>query len=83
MGGGFLRAGYGNVADKMGYLVQEGREAVGNAGEKVSEVTSNISDVTGRKVDSVRREAGQLQENVQDKLGKKTGDLGKDIKSEK
>lgn len=81
--GGFFREGYGNVADKIGDLVQEGREAVGNAGEKVSEVTSDISETTGRKVDSARREAGQLQENVRDKLGKKIGDLGKDIKPEK
>ena len=80
--GEIVKDGYENVSGRVGGMVQDGREAVGTAGERLGVMGNNASEAAKTAEDYVSKDAGHLLGNAREQLGDKTIDAEKGIKSE-
>jgi hypothetical protein len=78
-----VKEGYENVAEKIGHVVHDGKDAINTAGVRAGVVGSNSSEAANTAKDLANKEASHLLGNAQDQLGEKIEKVGKNIKSEK
>lgn len=83
MVGDMAKEGYENVSGRVGDAVQEGRELIETAGEKVGVMGTNATETANSANDLASKEAGHLLGNAQEMLGDKIEGKGKGIKSGK
>ena len=81
--GEVLKEGYENASGRVGSMVQEGKEAVGRAGERVGVVGNNVTETAKTTKDYVSKDAGHLLGNARNMLGDKIVETGKGVKMEK
>jgi hypothetical protein len=77
-----VKEGYEGVAERVGDMVESGKEAMGVGVERGGVVGSNAIEVTKNAEDLASKEAGHLLDNAQDMLGDKIEKVGKGIKIE-
>ena len=80
--GDIVKRGYANITESVGNMVQDGRETVGKAGERMGAVGSNATETAKMAEDYVSKDAGHLMGNARDQLGDRIVRGGKGVKNE-
>ena len=62
--GEMVKEGYGNVAERVGNMVEDGREALGAAGERIGVVGSNATEVAKNAAERGRESIGVAGEKL-------------------
>jgi hypothetical protein len=81
--GYMVKEGYESAAERVGDMVESGKEVMGVGAERAGVVGSNAIEVTKNAEDMASKEAGHLLGNAQDMLGGKIEEVGKGIRTEK
>lgn len=78
-----VKDGYENVAERVGHVTHDGKEAMGKVGEKLGAIGNGSSAAAENANDLMSKEAGHLLGNAQDQLGGKIDRAGNGIKQSK
>ncbi|KAE9367726.1 putative peroxisomal adenine nucleotide transporter 1 [Stipitochalara longipes BDJ] len=81
--GEMVKEGYEAASERVGDLVESGKEAIGVGTERAGVVGNNTIEVAKNAEDLASKEAGHLLGNAQDMLGGKIEKVGKGIKTDK
>jgi hypothetical protein len=78
--GNMVKEGYEVAAQRVGGMVESGKDAIGVGAERAGVVGSNATEVAKNTGDLASKEAGNLLGNAQEQLGGKIEETGKGIK---